>query len=275
MTAAIEELPRGAHWTVDRARGASGGAGATRTTASTRPRSRGSRASLRRALGDPPARQIEVVDARVASSCRRRASPLPAAIAASSTDRRSARPARPRLRQGLRRPDAGRSAATSPNPPDWVAYPRDEADISAVLAFAEAEGIAVIPYGGGSSVVGGVEPPARDSLPRASSPRPPPPRSDRRRRPRVASRGGRGWHLRAGPGGRAQAARPHPPPLPAELRVLDRRRLDRDAGERPLRDGTDPDRPARRRRPDGDAARRHRHVGARATSGAGPSAGGL
>lgn len=40
------------------------------------------------------------------------------------------------------------------NPPDWVAYPRTEEDVAAVLEWA---GAAVVPYGGGSSVVGGVE----------------------------------------------------------------------------------------------------------------------
>jgi len=44
------------------------------------------------------------------------------------------------------------------NPPDLVAFPRDESEIEAVLGWAEAEGAAVIPFGGGTSVVGGVEP---------------------------------------------------------------------------------------------------------------------
>jgi alkyldihydroxyacetonephosphate synthase len=44
------------------------------------------------------------------------------------------------------------------NPPDLVASPRDESEIEAVLSWAEAEGAAVIPFGGGTSVVGGVEP---------------------------------------------------------------------------------------------------------------------
>jgi len=44
------------------------------------------------------------------------------------------------------------------NPPDLVAYPRDESEIETVLSWAEAEGAAVIPFGGGTSVVGGVEP---------------------------------------------------------------------------------------------------------------------
>lgn len=43
--------------------------------------------------------------------------------------------------------------------PDVVARPRNEGDVGAVLAWAEAEGMAVIPFGGGTSVVGGVEAP--------------------------------------------------------------------------------------------------------------------
>ena len=46
------------------------------------------------------------------------------------------------------------------NPPDLVAYPRDESEIETVLAWCEAEGAVVVPFGGGTSVVGGVE--ARD-----------------------------------------------------------------------------------------------------------------
>jgi alkyldihydroxyacetonephosphate synthase len=43
------------------------------------------------------------------------------------------------------------------NPPDLVAFPRDESEIETVLSWAEAEGAAAIPFGGGTSVVGGVE----------------------------------------------------------------------------------------------------------------------
>jgi len=43
------------------------------------------------------------------------------------------------------------------NPPDLVAFPRDESEIEVVLSWAEAEGAAVVPFGGGTSVVGGVE----------------------------------------------------------------------------------------------------------------------
>jgi alkyldihydroxyacetonephosphate synthase len=44
------------------------------------------------------------------------------------------------------------------HPPDVVARPRDEAEIAAVLDWAVSAGAAVIPFGGGTSVVGGVEP---------------------------------------------------------------------------------------------------------------------
>jgi len=44
------------------------------------------------------------------------------------------------------------------NPPDVVARPRDEAEVESVLAWCAEAGAAAIPYGGGTSVVGGVEP---------------------------------------------------------------------------------------------------------------------
>jgi alkyldihydroxyacetonephosphate synthase len=43
------------------------------------------------------------------------------------------------------------------NPPDLVARPVDEAGVADVLDWAGSQGIAVVPYGGGTSVVGGVE----------------------------------------------------------------------------------------------------------------------
>jgi alkyldihydroxyacetonephosphate synthase len=42
--------------------------------------------------------------------------------------------------------------------PDAVLRPADEREVEAALAWAAAEGVAVIPYGGGTSVVGGVTP---------------------------------------------------------------------------------------------------------------------
>ena len=44
-----------------------------------------------------------------------------------------------------------------PNPPDVVAKPRTEADVDAVLSWCAEAGAAAIPFGGGTSVVGGVE----------------------------------------------------------------------------------------------------------------------
>ena len=46
-----------------------------------------------------------------------------------------------------------------PNPPDVVAFPRNETDGEAVLGWCAESGHIAIPYGAGSSVVGGVEPP--------------------------------------------------------------------------------------------------------------------
>ncbi len=44
------------------------------------------------------------------------------------------------------------------HPPDFIARPRDERDVERLLAWCSAERVAAIPYGGGTSVVGGVEP---------------------------------------------------------------------------------------------------------------------
>jgi alkyldihydroxyacetonephosphate synthase len=44
------------------------------------------------------------------------------------------------------------------HPPDFVASPRDERDVERLLEWCAAERVAAIPYGGGTSVVGGVRP---------------------------------------------------------------------------------------------------------------------
>ena len=44
------------------------------------------------------------------------------------------------------------------HPPDFVAYPRDEHDVERVLEWCDTERVAAIPFGGGTSVVGGVTP---------------------------------------------------------------------------------------------------------------------
>jgi alkyldihydroxyacetonephosphate synthase len=44
------------------------------------------------------------------------------------------------------------------HPPDFVARPRQEADVERLLEWCAGEGVAAIPFGGGTSVVGGVTP---------------------------------------------------------------------------------------------------------------------
>ena len=44
------------------------------------------------------------------------------------------------------------------NPPDFVAHPASEEDVERILGWCADEGVAAIPFGGGTSVVGGVEP---------------------------------------------------------------------------------------------------------------------
>ncbi len=52
-----------------------------------------------------------------------------------------------------------------PNPPDLVAFPADESDVELVLAWSEEQGAAVVPFGGGTSVVGGIEPRLGEDVP--------------------------------------------------------------------------------------------------------------
>jgi alkyldihydroxyacetonephosphate synthase len=65
------------------------------------------------------------------------------------------------LVRGLRRDYA--------NPPDLVAFPRHEGEVGAVLEWAADAHLAAIPYGGGSSVTGGIEPDVGDAYPGAVS----------------------------------------------------------------------------------------------------------
>ena len=48
------------------------------------------------------------------------------------------------------------------NPPDVIAFPRNERDVVSVLDWCDSIDAIVIPFGGGSSVVGGVEPPVSE-----------------------------------------------------------------------------------------------------------------
>jgi alkyldihydroxyacetonephosphate synthase len=52
-----------------------------------------------------------------------------------------------------------------PSPPDFVAFPRDEDEVRDVLDWCGSNGFAAIPFGGGSSVVGGVRSDGADAFP--------------------------------------------------------------------------------------------------------------
>jgi alkyldihydroxyacetonephosphate synthase len=52
-----------------------------------------------------------------------------------------------------------------PHPPDLVAHPVEEEDVVALLDWCDSSGVAAIPFGGGSSVVGGVEADVGDAYP--------------------------------------------------------------------------------------------------------------
>ena len=102
------------------------------------------------ALGAPP-REEDAVRSLAAPRVA-----VPAALADVVTD---APAARLRHTYGKAYPDLARGFAGRFEPaPDLVAFPEDEEAIWAVLDFCAARRLAVIPFGGGTSVVGGVEP---------------------------------------------------------------------------------------------------------------------
>ena len=49
-----------------------------------------------------------------------------------------------------------------PNPPDYIAFPKTEGEISQLMQFAAENGVSLVPVGGGSSVCGGIEPTDND-----------------------------------------------------------------------------------------------------------------
>ena len=145
--------------------------------------------------------------------------------------------------------------------PDLIVRPQREQDVVDVLDWCGREGIPVIPYGGGSSVVGGVEP--RFDEPAVTV--------DTGAMDAVLeidriSRAARIQAGRAGPGARGPAppTRSDPAPLPAVLRVLHPRRLAGHPRRRPLRHALHP-----HRRPDRVDAGRDPDRGERIAAAAG------
>lgn len=115
----------------------------------------------------------------------------------------------------------------APNAPDGVAFPKTEQDIQAIYQYAAENKVAVIPFGGGTSVCGGVEADVGDHYHATLS-------VDMQnfnqvlqvdpisRRARIRR------HTRPCYGGRTKTARPDPAPLSAELSLCHPRRHDRD-----------------------------------------------
>jgi alkyldihydroxyacetonephosphate synthase len=126
------------------------------------------------------------------------------------------------------------------NAPDVVAYPRTEEEIAAVLDWAGGAQACVTPFGGGSSVVGGVEP-RRDAARYKAAVT-----IDLRELGRVleVDKTSRAARIEAGAFGpaleAAQTAWAHALSFPAEFRVLNARRLDRDPLRRSFRHSLHP-----------------------------------
>ena len=122
------------------------------------------------------------------------------------------------------------------NAPDVVAYPRTEEEVAAVLDWASSAQATVTPFGGGSSVVGGVEP-RRDATRYKAAVT-----IDMRELGRVleVDKTSRAARIEAGAFGPALESqlKPHGLTLrhfPPKLRVFDTRRLDRDPLRRSFR----------------------------------------
>src|SRR6186713_1248288 len=111
--------------------------------------------ALTQLLGEPELHPIEVVSAE-RTALRPPRFAFPSNLAGIATDE-----TRERLAHSLGKAyvDLVRAVRGDvPNPVDYVVYPRDEEDIAALIGFCESESVAITPYGGGSSVVGGLEP---------------------------------------------------------------------------------------------------------------------
>ena len=145
-----------------------------------------------------------------------------------------------------------------PNPIDVVAFPRDEKELIRVLEWCDGAQIAAVPYGGGSSVVGGVEPPEGDRYRGAVS-------IDLMHLDKVVevdkvSRAARIQARRLRPRARraVEAARLDDSPFSAVVRILDAGRMDRDAIGWAFRDALHAYRRLRRIAARGDADRNRR-----------------
>ena len=157
---------------------------------------------------------------------------LAAVVGTEHADRRSRRPRAPHASVSST-PDLLRSGADDPLPaPDLVLRPGSHDEVAAVLELASRERVAVVPFGGGTSVVGGLSPEDPGFAGWIAL--------DLERLNRLIdldvesrARGDRARAARAAGRGAARRRRPHPRPLPAVVPVRVARRLRGGALERP------------------------------------------
>lgn len=105
-----------------------------------------------------PAPAVSIDDVKVAASALSEPDRLSLAAIVGAGHVHTGREARLRHAGGKSTPDLLRRRSVRQNVPDAVIDPADDAEIAAVLRLAGERGIAVVPFGGGTSVVGGLDP---------------------------------------------------------------------------------------------------------------------
>ena len=155
--------------------------------------------------------------------------------------------------------------------PDLVAFPRGEDELVSVLDWCCDAGVAAIPYGGGSSVVGWHRAWPVGAIAQGGDDRPAPPRPRARDRCDFTGRARSRRRVRSFPRESAQAERSDVASLPAVVRVLLAGRLDRHARRRSLCNAVYAHRRVRGVVARRDAGRRAGIVPPSRCSGAGPS----
>jgi alkyldihydroxyacetonephosphate synthase len=113
-------------------------------------------AALREELGVEPGDAVEPI--RLADVSLPEARPLPESIRTAAGDVLNGKEDRLRRATGRSYPDLVRlRTGRLEHAPDAVLRPPNEQAVEAVLGACSAEGVAVVPYGGGTSVVGGLD----------------------------------------------------------------------------------------------------------------------
>lgn len=105
-----------------------------------------------------PAPAVSIDEVELADSALSEADRLALAAIVGEEHVRTDREARIRHAGGKSTLDLLRRRAVRQHAPDAVVDPADDAEIAAVLRLAGERGIAVVPFGGGTSVVGGLDP---------------------------------------------------------------------------------------------------------------------